>query len=288
MGEQFSKYKANYDEREPSVLNTLSDDLLEEIFIRVNGERLCKSVILVSKKWYNIISNDSFWIQKCLRDRKFNRDQIRILNEKFPDWSPKEIYFNSLLNKNLIKNQDGKDSFNNWCFCNYICKYRRNPKSMIDLYKKNKQLNQTSSNWNVEWSNRSNGWALEAHQTGAFEKLLDEKGKELFCFVTSYHFAEKMQVVDLVKEGVNEHLLKDTVIEVSERYTRRFDASCHYNVKVWLISSDFEIIDEVAYSEHIEDFPCGWNTFSHRFTLNSETNKPVRYILFCHSGRVCV
>ena len=290
-----SRYKVNpdknyYDENKPSYFDQLPDDLLQEIFFRVRGNELCKSLSLVSKKWLSLIADDSFWIQKCIRDHKLNRDMIRLLNEKCISWSPKEIYFNNLFNRNLLKNPCGDNSFNHWCFLRFD-ESRSTPQQIVHLYKRTKQVDRPPTNWNNEWSDSAYNWAVENLQTYSFEKLLDNNGAMLRCFATSYSLAEKMQVVDLSEEGKFAEIyasLRDPIIEVSERYTCRGDTGpgAQYNVIVWLISDDFEIVDRVSYSDRIDDLPCPWKTFSHRFSLKSDTSKPVRYIMFYHSGSV--
>jgi hypothetical protein len=191
----------------------------------------------------------------------------------------------------LIKNPDGEDSFNHWCLLGQnrstIEQNRLDAaESLIKFYNANKECSRKATNWSTEWSDCLKGWSLEKSPTGATEKLLDKNNNELCCFVTSFFLSEKMQVVDLVKEGLSENLQSAAVVEVSERYTQRLELACDYNVIVLLISSDYEIIDQITYSEFVDEFPCPWKTFNHRFALVPSSKKKARYVLFNHSGKV--
>jgi hypothetical protein len=273
---------------ETSYIDQLPDDLLDEIFLYLNAQQLCKQLNLVCKKWREVLSSDSFWAQKCIRDRKLNRQLTSMLNEKQIEWSPKHVYFSNMYTRNLIKNPNGDDSFNHWCFCE-----RFEPDSFataIEFFKQNRQVGREANNWEGEWSDKSNGWSTENTQTGAFEHLKDHNGNLLTCFVTSYMWGVKMQVIDLNEEGIHaDMLLKSGLqVEISESYTARNSIKCFYNLKVYLISEGFDIIDLFSHSDYITEFPSKWKTVSHRFQLNSESNQnPVRYVLFYHSGKVC-
>ncbi len=101
-----------FNSRECPIQN-LPDILLEEILINLPGTFLCKSASLVSKHWRDIIQNEMFWIEKNIRDKRLDRKAISYLNEKNA-LLPKKIYFNSVFNKNLLKNPCGNDGFMHW------------------------------------------------------------------------------------------------------------------------------------------------------------------------------
>jgi hypothetical protein len=275
-------------------IDQLSDELLEEIFRYLSYDDLCNNLNHVSKRWRNLIESDSFWIKKCISEDKIDRRSTRILNDKRIDWSPKQIYSTSLLSKNFIKNSNGDESFNNWSFCYYgMLNSLKTPdsfKKAVRFYKKHRTNNLKLRSWEIEWSNSSNGWAIEKNQTAACEKLRDTRRGELFtCFVTSYTLGEKMQVIDLEEENITEDMLikLNPIVQIREVFTARENIKCFYCLKVYLISKEFDLIDSYSYSDRITEFPASWITVSHQFKINSRKNtNNLRYILFYHSGKV--
>lgn len=98
-------------------INELPDYLLEKIFFSFPANHLCKTLILVCKKWKSLIDKDSFWVQKCIYDKKITINLIRVFNESNIIWNPKKFYFNNLFRRNLIKNPCGNEFYNYWYFC---------------------------------------------------------------------------------------------------------------------------------------------------------------------------
>jgi hypothetical protein len=76
------------------------------------------------------------------------------------------------------------------------------------------------------------------------------------------------------------------IIIVSELYSPRAQLECEYHLKVYLLSKDLKLIDsflhdETVYSSHELD----WKLIKHTFCSKSYNNA-VRYIIYCHSGKV--
>ena len=71
LGNVFCKNKNNSN-GQIDLINELPEDLLEEIFINIPAKDLCLKTMRVCKKWRSIIDSDTFWIEKCLRDKKLD------------------------------------------------------------------------------------------------------------------------------------------------------------------------------------------------------------------------
>jgi hypothetical protein len=295
LGKMFFKTRAYFPEGGEigCYIDKLPDDLLEEIFLRLDGAQLCKSVNRVCKRWRDLLESDSFWTQMCIRDGKMNSHLSSILNKNQIAWSPKKTYFNNTFTKNLIKNPNGVDSFNYWYFDSLSMLDDITPRQLeeiIESCKKNRVVGLKLKSWDREWSNQLNSWSIESTQTGCSQNLNDKNGKLLTCFVTSYTLGEKMQVIDFQEE---ESIYKDIIlrldseIEIKESYTARDGIKCYYQLRVFLISNDFDLIDSFSHSDYINTFPCPWKTVIHRFKVDPKrSEKPVRYVLFYHGGKV--
>ena len=141
-------------------INDLPDDLLDEIFLCLPGKDLCQCVPLVCSRWFHLVSNESFWVQKCLRDNHLNKYLIGKLNEKQIGWNclAKQIYLSGIFSKNLLVNACGCNSFDDWCFIqNFNLK---DLKKSIDFYKSNKIKDSAK-------------WRSEKKDYG-FQEILDE------------------------------------------------------------------------------------------------------------------
>lgn len=273
-------------------INDLPDDLLGDIFTCLPSGDLCKNIGLVCKKWQNIVDKDSFWVQKCVRDKKLNKYLISKLNSKHIGWNrlAKHIYHSNIFAKNLLVNSCGIDSFDNWCFIqNFNLK---DLKKSVDFYNSHKIKNSTK--WRFEnqgygfqevldENNNSVDWIIESDQTGSYQKLVDDSNKLFKNFSTS--FGEKMQLIDLnsIDLLIMNQIKPD--IEISEYYTARRDCGCEYYLSVFLISDQYELIDSFQHHDKIEQMNSEWKCITHVFK-SSVFKTPVRYILFYHCGIV--
>jgi hypothetical protein len=124
-------------------------------------------------------------------------------------------------------------------------------------------------------------WEVQDDQ--GIDRFIDENTKPYRNFATSYRLAEKMQLVDLYEECLiakKLHLI-NAKIQVSEHYAPRADCGSKYNMCVFLISDSFEVVDEFKLEERFEQWSeTHWREAKHLFTLV----KPIRYVLFYHSG----
>ncbi|KAM5146252.1 F-box only protein 17-like [Mantella aurantiaca] len=133
--------------------------------------------------------------------------------------------------------------------------------------------------WDVR--NGGDGWAVENNHSDL------EGAESQTCFVTSYEWCEKTQLIDLVKEGLWEHFLDvhQPAICVSDWYAGRHDCGCVYDLNVQLLAADkMAVIKEFAKSP---DPVPQWNDkkynqVSHEFR---GYGPGVRYVKFVHKGK---
>ena len=92
-----------------------------------------------------------------------------------------------------------------------------------------------------------------------------------------------MQLIDLHEEcliGKDLHKI-NAKIEISENYAPRFDCGSIYKICVYLIGDDFSLVDEFKFEENFQQWSqTDWRQVKHVF----DVKKPIRYILFYHSG----
>jgi hypothetical protein len=159
-------------------LNQLPYELLEEIFLRLDGTHLCQSVGRVCKRWRDSLANDSFWTQKCINDGKMNKKLLSILNEKQIVWSPKKTYFYNTFMKNFIKNPNGDNSFNHWSFdCYDILRDTKTSsiEKAIKSYKETRTIRLELKSLNFDWLNQLHMWTsiFMTRKTLIFHTFLD-------------------------------------------------------------------------------------------------------------------
>ena len=256
------------DDDENGAINSLPDDMLEEILIRIPAEFLCKNVTLVSKRWRNIIETDIFWIEKGLRDEKFDKKVIQILQEK-NKLIPKQLYFNSIFNKNLLKNPYGDLGFKYWSSS------KINPKNSQSNYKKT-LIDEIKAYKNSSSKNNSVNFKIEPIPIYS-EKTIN--GSEVGCFVTSYTCGMKLQIIELDENFVENIQPK---VEIQEFYTARRDCGSEYFLKVFIVNSKFEIIDSFNYDKWMPQWDDGeWKNVTHTFDFKEK----FQYIVFYHAGK---
>ncbi|XP_018432425.1 PREDICTED: F-box only protein 27-like [Nanorana parkeri] len=133
--------------------------------------------------------------------------------------------------------------------------------------------------WNVK--NGGDGWAVENNYCAL------EGAESQTCFVTSYAWCEKHQVIDLVKEGLWEHFLDvhQPAICISDWYAGRQDCGCAYDIKVQLLA-----VDKVAVLQEFTKRPDPipqWNDTTYKQVSHEFRGygPGVRYVRFIHKGK---
>jgi hypothetical protein len=178
--------------------------------------------------------------------------------------------------RNLLKNPNGDDSFNHWCFIPDSAatsdvifteglKTRSGAKKAIDMYRKSRVLESTSFNdekRTCRLQAAARKWSIEQTQPGAFADLLDSSsntgggGHLMANFVTSSALGEKMQCIDLAKEGLGERARmqhRHVRIDVAESYTARNEIPCFYHLAIFLFDKQFRLLDSF---KHFDRLPC--------------------------------
>ncbi|XP_069063009.1 F-box only protein 27-like isoform X2 [Pleurodeles waltl] len=133
------------------------------------------------------------------------------------------------------------------------------------------------------WHARNGGhdWSVEdnrIHLDGAEAQT---------CFVSTYFWCEKWQIIDLLHEGLWQELLDHHKPEIciSDWYAGREDCGCEYEISVKLLASDRErVIDE--YNLRPPPIPQ-WNNQHHHQVSHVFRNysRGVRYVKFFNRGK---
>ncbi|KAM9323936.1 F-box only protein 27-like [Gastrophryne carolinensis] len=129
--------------------------------------------------------------------------------------------------------------------------------------------------------NGGDGWAVENNYSTV------EGAENQTCFVSSYHWCKKEQMISLLREGMWEHFLDihQPIICISDWYAGRNDCGCIYELKVQLLADDRQtVIQEHA----VNPSPIPqWNDAQYHqvYYEFSRYGPGVRYVKFVHRGR---
>jgi len=287
---------------ESCTITDLPDDLLDAIFLYLPGRDLCQSCMLVSKRWKRIIDNESFWIQKCLANSNLMKCLERSAHSHNWHRLAKIIYCSNFFDRNLLRNPRGQKQFDYWCICNESTRELRDSKysgsreklkELCDFYRQNQIVH--LSPIKSEDDNRVNrklkkhlpvpNWRVEINENQLNRDMC------LFDSFKTKGFGEKMQLIDLECELghcaytqlMNE--LKPN-IEIYEYYRVHNSECCEYSLVVYLISSEYELIDSFLFRDKSEQKHSDWKCVYHKFLNENFNGSIVRFILFYHSGKV--
>ena len=252
-------------------IQNFPDEVLQEIFLRLPADYLCKTIVHVCKRWRNVVENEHFWIQKSIQDKKLIDRIINILHSN-NIFKAKHLYFKNPFERNLIQNPCGNNGFRYWClgynridFSQQICR--------DEVLNYNEKFERRSDQNEI-----SNLWLIESIPAGS--KPLDNKNK---VFTTSYTQAVKYQIIDLEAVGLNHEIIEKIVptVQIFENYAARFDCGSNYKLIVKLLDKNFEKIDEFTHEDTIQQWNDGsWMSIEHEFKKTSN----VRYISYGHIG----
>lgn len=105
-------------------------------------------------------------------------------------------------------------------------------------------------------------------------------------FATSFELCMKRQVIDMLAEGyTDEQLDAEPVVTVEDWYCGRTDCGCTYQMNVYLLDGDQEVIQEYKHEPVTLDpdcDDCSWKQVSHTF---SGYGPGMRFISFEHGGQ---
>lgn len=135
----------------------------------------------------------------------------------------------------------------------------------------------------THWRVRSggNGWAIEENRRPL------EGAPAQTCFVSSFGWCSKSQLIDLLAEGLWEELLDihQPEIHVSDWWGAREDCGCEYSLHVRLLAADRRAVlaSFEARPEPVEQ----WNDQQYRQVSHVFRcyGPGVRYVHFCHRGK---
>ncbi|KAM9323935.1 F-box only protein 27-like [Gastrophryne carolinensis] len=134
--------------------------------------------------------------------------------------------------------------------------------------------------WKV-LENGGDGWGVENNRT------VLEGAEHQTCFVTSFDWCKKGQVIDLVKEGLTGHFLDkhQPVICISDWYAGRNDCGCVYEIEVQLLAADGKTVIQ-TFTKKPDPIPCEndqkYKQVYHEF---HGYGSGVRYVNFTHRGK---
>lgn len=265
-------------------IDDLPNEILQKVFIHINGTDLCKKVSLVCKKWNGLINNEQFWIQKSIFDQRIDTVLIKKLQDE-NIYQAKILYFENHFNRNFIKNPCGDQGFNHWYFLDFEVDHSnfgiKNHDKLLKYYRKRNVLEHYKKNCKHKPSlvERKN-WKIQTVHNGS-EPLFDSKGKKIRNFFTSFNIGPKIQIIDLDSIGFLKYLKANVQfqIEISESYAARRDYS--YNILVRLLGKNFEELEEFQFFKVIESNTGEWHHLKHVFKT---IPKDIHYIFYYHNG----
>ncbi|XP_076301566.1 F-box only protein 44-like [Lasioglossum baleicum] len=129
-------------------------------------------------------------------------------------------------------------------------------------------------------------WVVENPPVGVPPLSSDDpilEGKQ-YCFTTSYQFCVKRQIIDLEKEGLIPYVLDNLrpPIEISEHYCCRWDCPAFFELKVFLVNENDEVMLTFDFNETITGGTQNqWHRVTHTFT---NYRPGLRKIIYSHGG----
>ncbi|XP_063557374.1 F-box only protein 17 isoform X2 [Gorilla gorilla gorilla] len=204
MGARLSRRRLPAD---PSLaLDALPPELLVQVLSHVPPRSLVTRCRPVCRAWRDIVDGPTVWLLQLARDRSAEgRALYAVAQRCLPSNEDKEEFPLCALARYCLRAPFGRNLIFNSCG------------------------EQGFRGWEVEHG--GNGWAIEKNLTpvpGAPSQT---------CFVTSFEWCSKRQLVDLVMEGVWQELLDSAQIEicVADWWGARENCGCVYQLRVRLL-----------------------------------------------------
>ncbi|XP_073914198.1 F-box only protein 17 isoform X1 [Castor canadensis] len=206
MGARPSRRRLRVDP--PVALDALPPELLVQVLSHVPPRALVTRCRLVCRAWRDVVDGPTVWLLQLARDRSAEGRAFYALAQRCPPEGEDEEEFPlCALARYCLRAPLGRNLIFNSCG------------------------EQGFRGWEVEHG--GNGWAVEKNLT------LVPGAPSQTCFVTSFEWCFKRQLVDLVMEGVWQELLDSAQIEICvadclpplnpERWLggRGMEAHCH-------------------------------------------------------------
>ncbi|XP_034341729.1 F-box only protein 17 [Arvicanthis niloticus] len=253
MGAQPSRWQVT--EAPHVALAELPPELLVQVLSHVPPRALVTRCRLVCRTWRDLVDGPSVWLLQLARDRSAEGRALYTLAQHCPT--------------------DG-DRHDEFPLCALARFCLRAPLGRNLIY--NSCGEQGFRGWEVEHG--GNGWAVEKNLT------LVPGAPSQTCFVTSFEWCFKRQLVDLVKEGMWQELLDSAQIEIciADWWGARENCGCIYRLRVRLLD---EYQNEVVKFSASPNPVLQWTErscrqVSHVFT---DFGKGIRYVSFEQYGR---
>jgi len=246
----------------------IPNEILEEIFMRVDPKTLSQSVPKVCRKWKQIVEKSTFWKNKLL----FENIKVpqRVLNNPDLDW----MFLSSLCTENhyetnLIQNGCGEEV------------------EVLTIHQAIELENNSDDNdspwpdyphWTV-LSSGGQGWTLEL--LGSDENNLSDLSRKA-CYSTSYMSCTKEEIVHLCfPDWILDNFQPEIII--TDYYNKSLGHGAVYELNVMIIDGcgnrigkPFTLRDNIDRMAHDR-----WRKVTHTF---SNYGVGARYVKFYHGG----
>ncbi|XP_020950015.1 F-box only protein 17 isoform X2 [Sus scrofa] len=190
----------------PMALDALPPELLVQVLSHVPPRALITRCRPVCRAWRDVVDGPTVWLLQLARDRSAEGRALYAVAQRCPPNSEDEEEFPlCALARYCLRAPLGRNLIFNSCG------------------------EQGFRGWEVEHG--GNGWAVEKNIT------LVPGAPSQTCFVTSFEWCFKRQLVDLVMEGVWQELLDSAQIEicVADWWGARENCGCIYRLRVRLL-----------------------------------------------------
>ncbi|XP_042523902.1 F-box only protein 17 [Dipodomys spectabilis] len=239
----------------PVALDSLPPELLVQVLSHVPPRALVTRCRLVCRAWRDVVDGPSVWLLQLARDRSAEGRAFYALAQRCPSHGEDlEEFPLGALARFCLRAPLGRNLIFNSCG------------------------EEGFRGWEVEHG--GNGWAVEKNLT------LVPGAPSQTCFVTSFEWCFKRQLVDLVMEGVWQELLDSAQIEicVADWWGARENCGCIYRLRVRLLDMyENEVVKFSASPNPV----LQWTERSCRQVSHVFTNfgKGIRYVSFEQYGR---
>ncbi|XP_059941610.1 F-box only protein 17 isoform X3 [Mesoplodon densirostris] len=204
MGARLSRRRLPADP--PIALDALPPELLVQVLSHVPPRALVTRCRPVCRAWRDVVDGPTVWLLQLARDRSAEGRALYAVAQRCPPNSEDEEEFPlCALARYCLRAPLGRNLIFNSCG------------------------EQGFRGWEVEHG--GNGWAVEKNL------ILVPGAPSQTCFVTSFEWCFKRQLVDLVMEGVWQELLDSSQIEicVADWWGARENCGCIYRLRVRLL-----------------------------------------------------
>ncbi|XP_072608126.1 F-box only protein 17 isoform X2 [Vulpes vulpes] len=166
----------------PIALDALPPELLVQVLSHVPPRALVTRCRAVCRAWRDVVDGPTVWLLQLARDRSAEGRALYAVAQRCPPHGEDEEFPLCALARYCLRAPLGRNLIFNSCG------------------------EQGFRGWEVEHG--GNGWAVEKNLT------LVPGAPSQTCFVTSFQWCFKRQLVDLVMEGVWQELLDSAQIEI--------------------------------------------------------------------------